>query len=295
MNFQKLIEFRYLRDVVITLAVKELNYSIPQALDIKVDQNLAFISDQANSLLREYSNCRSTIFPDLSQLFPTEDGTQYLPNKYWQNIERLLRQVGIQSPPSHPVQLHYEQIEAILGLKFENQRPAFQLSLASGMLGFMALRPGEVANLREDDIDIDSMKMYLRETKSQEPQRLPIHSDLQSSLTSYLKHLKPGEPLFIRLSKKQWDRKDVYLAVGKMSNHFGIEGIYPRRIRSTVASQMLRMGIPLKDVSALLRHKDIATTLRHYAGVVEMENISYALNQYQPTKPMPKSMHYQES
>ncbi len=106
MNFQKLIEFRYLRDVVIILTVKELNYSIPQALEINVDQNLAFISDRANSLLREYSNCRNTIFPDVSRLFPTEDGTRYLPNKYWQNILRLLRLVGMQSPPSHPVQLH---------------------------------------------------------------------------------------------------------------------------------------------------------------------------------------------
>ena len=113
-----------------------------------------------------------------------------------------------------------------------------------------------------------------------------------TSLTNYLEHLKPGESLFIRLSKKQWDRKDVYLAVGKLSTHFGMEGIYPGRIRSTAASQMLRMGIPLKDVSGLLRHKDIATTLRHYAGIVEMENISYALNQYQPTKPMPKFMYY---
>jgi hypothetical protein len=51
------------------------------------------------------------------------------------------------------------------------------------------------------------------------------------------------------------------------------------------------MGIPLKDVSALLRHKDIATTLRHYAGIVEMENISCALNLYRPTKPMPKFTH----
>jgi integrase len=242
----------------------------------------------------ENNNCRNTIFPKSELLFPTEDGTRYLPNKFLQNVEKLFQQAGMQTSLCRPMQIHTEQIDAILVLKFENQRPIFQQSLASGMLGFMALRPGEVANLCKYDIDIDSMHMYLRETKSQEPQRLPIHSDLQPSLTSYIKHLKPGEPLFIRMSKKKWDRKDVYRAVGKLSTHFGIDGIYPRRIRSTVASQMLRIGIPLKDVSALLRHKDIATTLRHYAGIVEMENISFALNLYRPTKPMPKFTHYQE-
>ena len=95
-------------------------------------------------------------------------------------------------------------------------------------------------------------------------------------------HIRGG--VFIRQSKKQWERRDVYRAVEKISSYFGVEGIFPRRIRSTVACQLLRKGVPIHFVSALLRHKDSATTLRHYAGVVEEINVSYAMQQHQPTK-----------
>jgi integrase len=284
MNFQKLIEFRYLRDIVITLTIRELDYSISQALEIKADQNLLFTSDQSRVLIGEYSNCRNSIFPNSDLLFPTEDGTQYLPDKFLQSIKKLLQQAGVETKPTNPTKMHPEQMNAILALKFEYQRPIFQLALATAVLGYMAFRPGEVANLRKEDIQLESKIIYLRDTKSQEPQEMPIHEDLVQILANYIKHLKPGEPLFIRQSKKQWERKDVYRAVEKISVYYEIDGIYPRRIRSTVACQLLRKGIPIHMVSALLRHKDIATTLRHYTGVADMINVSYAMRHHQPTK-----------
>jgi integrase len=181
-------------------------------------------------------------------------------------------------------QLSPEHLKSILSLKFENQRPVFQLVLATAILGYMALRPGEVANLRREDVQVDSRVMYLRETKSQEPQIMVIHDELLPILENYVKRLRHGEPLFIRQSKKQWERRDVYRAVEKVSDYFSLEGIYPRRLRSTVACQLLRKGVPIHYVSALLRHKDSATTLRHYAGVVEEMNLSYVMQQHQPTK-----------
>jgi len=284
MNFQKLIEFRYLRDVVVILAVQKLNYSVSQALEIKAEQNLVFGSEQDNSLFLEYSNCRNTIFPNSKFLFTTEDGEHYLSNKFFQNTTKLLLQAGVKTSPHHLVKMSPEQMDTIIALKFENQRPAFQLALATAIMGYMALRPGEVANLRKEDIDIESKTIFLRDTKSQEPQTALIHDELLQVLENYIKHLKTGEPLFIRQSKKQWERRDVYRAVEKISGYFGVDGIFPRRIRSTVACQLLRKGVPIHFVSALLRHKDSATTLRHYAGVVEEINVSYAMQQHQPTK-----------
>jgi len=284
MNFQKLIEFRYLRDVVVILAVQKLNYSVSQALELKAEQTLVFSSEQDNSLFLEYSNCRNTIFPNSKFLFTTEDGEHYLSNKFFQNTTKLLLQAGVKASPHHLGKMSPEQMDTIIALKFENQRPAFQLALATAIMGYMALRPGEVANLRKEDIDIESKTIFLRDTKSQEPQTALIHDDLLQVLENYIKRLKPGEPLFIRQSKKQWERRDVYRAVEKISSYFGVEGIFPRRIRSTVACQLLRKGVPIHFVSALLRHKDSATTLRHYAGVVEEINVSYAMQQHQPTK-----------
>lgn len=284
MNFQKLIEFRYLRDVVIILAMQEFDHLGCQVLEIKAGQYLVFNLERDNSLFLEYNNCRNAIFPNSDFLFPTEDGEQYWPDKFFQNKTKLFQHAGVKTSLRRLVNTSPEQIEAILALKFENQRPAFQLALATAILGYMALRPGEVANLRKEDIDIESKIMYLHDTKSQEPQAMQIHDDLLQVLENYIKRLKPGESLFIRQSKKQWERRDVYRAVEKVSSYLGMDGIFPRRIRSTVASQLLRKGVPIHFVSALLRHKDSATTLRHYAGIVEQINVSYAMQQHQPTK-----------
>lgn len=284
MNFQKLIEFRYLRDVTLILVVRELGFSVSQAIEIEASQNLVFASDRNNALFLEYSDCRNAIFPKAKFLFPTEDGERYSSDKFLKNVSKLFLQAGVKVPPRHMAQLSPEHLKSILSLKFENQRPVFQLVLATAILGYMALRPGEVANLRREDVQVDSRVMYLRETKSQEPQIMVIHDELLPILENYVKRLKHGEPLFIRQSKKQWERRDVYRAVEKVSDYFSLEGIYPRRLRSTVACQLLRKGVPIHYVSALLRHKDSATTLRHYAGVVEEMNLSYVMQQHQPTK-----------
>jgi site-specific recombinase XerD len=212
MNFQKLIEFRYLRDLTLILAVRELGFSASQALEIEANQNLVFTSDQDNVLFLEYSNCRNSIFPESAFLFPTEDGKRYSSDKFLKNVSKLFLQAGVKVPPRHMAQLSPEHLKLILSLKFENQRPVFQLTLATAILGYMALRPGEVANLRREDVQVDSRVMYLRETKSQEPQIVVIHDELLPILGNYVKRLKPGEPLFIRQSKKQWERRDVYRA-----------------------------------------------------------------------------------
>jgi len=78
------------------------------------------------------------------------------------------------------------------------------------LLGFQGLRPGEVANLKKEDIDFDQKILILRETKIQEVQNAPIHQDLISPLEKYVNYLKQGEYLFVRSSKKPWTRKDVY-------------------------------------------------------------------------------------
>jgi hypothetical protein len=89
MNFQKLIEFRYLRDVTLILVVRELGFSVSQALEIEASQNLVFASDRNNALFLEYSDCRNAIFPKAKFLFPTEDGERYSSDKFLVSTHRV--------------------------------------------------------------------------------------------------------------------------------------------------------------------------------------------------------------
>lgn len=149
-------------------------------------------------------------------------------------------------------------------------------------MGFQAWRPEEVAKLIKKDIDLDNQTIMLWDTKSQESQPVPIHPDLLEPLTAYLSHLKSNEALFIRSTGRQWDRKDVYEAVGKVAKQCNIENINPRRLRSTVGHEMASAGVPMNVITQVLRHSDEATAPRHYTYLQEIATVRNAFFRYRP-------------
>lgn len=289
MNSQKLNEFRFLREIMIVNVIREVGYSLQKTLQLQTDAAPDLISPQAVQHMKEYLSCHSSLFPATIFLFPTEDGALFIPTKFKQNFRKLLKLAGQPVSPSHPAKLLEHQVQAVLNLKFQYQRSKFQQILAASLLGFQALRPGEVANLRKEDVDFDQNILILRETKSQEIQQAPIHQDLVSPLEKYVKYLKQGEYLFVRSSNKPWTRKDVYLSVQELGKAFGIPDVNPRKMRSSVAHYLVSIGVPMNVVSKLLRHKDEATVPRHYAHIYENEIVRHATNslQFKP-QPQPK-------
>jgi len=281
MNSQKLNEFHFLREITIVNVIREMGYSLQKTLQLQADEVPELISSQAVQHMKEYLSCHRSLFPDTIFLFPTEDGALFIPTKFKQNLRKLLRLTGQPVSPSHPAKLLEHQVQAILNLKFQYQRAKFQQILVAGLLGFQALRPGEVANLRKEDIDFDQKILILRETKSQEIQQAPIHQDLVLPLEKYVKHLKQGEYLFVRSSKRPWTRKDVYLSVQELGKTFGIPDVNPRKMRSSVAHYLISIGVPMNVISKLLRHKDESTAPRHYTHVYENEIVRHATNSLQ--------------
>lgn len=83
-------------------------------------------------------------------------------------------------------------------------------------------------------------------------------------LQQYLSHLEPRDPLFLRMSGKQWNRQDVCRAVSNHCQNLGIDGVTPQRLRPTLATELAKAGAPLALISALLRHRNIETSLRYY-------------------------------
>jgi len=104
----------------------------------------------------------------------------------------------------------------------------------------------------------------LFDTKSQKDQLAPILSIMVDPLHLYLSHLGDRDPLFIRLSGKQWNRRDVCRAVSNYGKNLGLNGVTPKRLRPTLATELAKAGVPLALISALLRHKNIVTSIRYY-------------------------------
>jgi len=268
MDYQKLSEFRYLRDTTITLVARETRLSIQSIIQFSNKNIPRFTSSQAVQIFQDYFASRNSLFSNNNLLFPTDEGKLLLPDKYRQNFKRLLSKAGIDPLALSPMLLTDVHIKRILELQFQFQRPIYQMYLAAALIGYQALRPVEVAKLQKEDIHIDEEIIILRDTKSREDQYVIIYPTLIKPLKNYLAHIEAGEPLFIRASNKQWERKDVYRAIKNFCKHHGFRNINPRRFRATVATYMINNGIPINYVSKYLRHRDAATTIRHYVGVV---------------------------
>jgi integrase len=276
MKFQKSSEFRYLRDMSIIFTVLEGQISIQSAIQMNKNSMPKLSSNQALDIFQEYYVLRRARFPQSNLLYLTDDGKLFLPEKFKQNFKKFLRDAGITLPYCHPSQLTSKQMDELIKLKFMYQRPIYQAYLAAGLLGYQALRPNEVAKLVKEDIILSEEIIILRDTKSREDQQIIIYPDLMKPLKNYLKYIGPGEPLFVRESHRQWDRRDVYRAIKNIGTHHGFKQINPRRFRASVANYMINAGIPIKFISIYLRHKDVATTLRHYMGVAGINDVRIA-------------------
>ncbi len=283
MNYEALLKIRFYRDVAIILLVRQNNLAVQSVLQIKRQAELG--GYKTPSMLNQYIQMRDKMFPHSEWLFVTDDGNQYLPRKFQQNVQKYLEQARMPIKPCHPKKLTDEQLHAILGLKFDYQRPAIQHSLSCALLGYLALRAEEVAKLITSDINLEKRILYLRDTKNQDDQAVPIPKTLIPLLGAYLSHIKPREPLFVRHSGKQWDRRDVNYALEKYAGFHEIsEHVTPRIMRRTVARHWRRMNIPQEIVQALLRHKRMDTTITNYTFETNFDILLSAMNDHDPMR-----------
>jgi len=275
-------KFRYYREMSIIWLTRNSNLPVQQVLQKKLSDFDEMNKFFTNDLLSTYKAMRDKLATDEFWLFPTDDGKLYLPGKFSQNVQRMLEKADMPTKPNHPDKMSRAQIEGLLGLRFSYERPIYQQTLAGAMLGLQAMRPEEVAGLLKTDIDLDNQVIALGETKSQEPQGVPIHPDLLGPLTTYIAHLKPKEALFVRSTGRQWNRKDVHQAIGKIAGQCNLENINPRRLRSTVGHEMMANGVRLNEITLVMRHSDEATTARHYVHLEDIEKARVVINQFRP-------------
>ncbi len=128
----------------------------------------------------------------------------------------------------------------------------------------LGLRSAEVARLEFEDIDWRAGEIVVR-GKARRRDRLPLPSDVGAALSAYL--ALPRRPTSIRrvfLAMKAPTRAIPPSLVSDVCHRAcrraGVEPVGAHRLRHSLASELLRQGATLVEVSQLLRHRDLATT-----------------------------------
>lgn len=178
--------------------------------------------------------------------------------------------------PEQPV-WSAEQAQAFLTLA-ERLEP--RVALGFRLILRRALRIGEVAALRWDDLDersgtlrVDQTAPLTRKgedgpTKTRRTRDVPLSADLLARLKAHRRQYPAtdphvftlqGEPISVHYLRELWHR---VIATGRLPR------INPKDGRASCATILLDEGWPLPRVAALLGHTSIATTSAFYARVL---------------------------
>ena len=132
------------------------------------------------------------------------------------------------------------------------------------------IRVAELCDLRIGDVVTSERKgtLTVRAGKGMKQRTVPLNADVRRAIATYLAHDRPGhqpdEFLFIsRRTGTRLTEKAVRETTAKYGYQAVVEDAHPHAFRHTFATELLRKGVPLTAVGALLGHESLQSTARY--------------------------------
>ncbi|RDI73606.1 Site-specific recombinase XerD [Gaiella occulta] len=186
-----------------------------------------------------------------------------------ERLEAALPRVAYWRLSMLPRCLSDEQLALVLA-SLDASRPCGRRDRAIVVcLASLGLRPGELADLRLEDIDWRAGTILLRERKTRRGAVLPLPREAGRAVVAYLREERPATKerrVFVQQLGARRGRPLTGNAVSgvvvRALRRGGVEaplaGAYV--LRHTVASRLVRRGASLKEVADLLGHRALDTT-----------------------------------
>lgn len=227
------------------------------AEDLRASEILAYLRQAVarlgvGSAKREAGDLRSLLrFLYRDRIVETDLGTALPPVAGWRDTA---------VPPT----LAATEIAALLD-SCDRDRPGGMRDFAIlTILARLGLRSGEVAGLVLDDIDWRAGELVVR-GKARRLDRLPLPVDVGEAIASYLRAGRPpsgSRCVFLTnyAPARPIHPSSITNVVYRACRRADVRQVGPHRLRHALATDMLRQGAKLVDVSQVLRHQDLATT-----------------------------------
>ncbi len=198
-------------------------------------------ANQLRQLLR-YLSMRGLADPDLASAVPSVGD--------W-------RDAGLPQGPARPA------VERLLESCDRSRRVGVRDYAILMLLSRLGLRTIEVARLEVGDLDWRAGEIEV-DGKSHERARLPLPCDVGEALVDYLTLRGPRDTRRVFLTEHAPTRPiqatGVRSVVRDACRRAGLAPVAAHRLRHALASQLLREGASLIDVSQVLRHKHLEST-----------------------------------
>jgi integrase/recombinase XerD len=171
---------------------------------------------------------------------------------------------------SLPMRLSDEQLEQVLvSLNANASCCGLRDRAIVVCLATLGLRPGEVAELRLDDIDWRAATVEVGQRKNRRSAVLPLPREAGEAIVAYLRGQRPQtdhRQVFVQhIGPRRGEpitASAVSEVVARVLRRAGVQapmvGAYV--LRHTVASRMVQRGVSLKEVADFLGHRSLDTT-----------------------------------
>jgi site-specific recombinase XerD len=129
------------------------------------------------------------------------------------------------------------------------------------LLWHAGLRLGELEELRLQDLDLDALRLTVRQGKGRKDRLVYLTDTAVRALRLYLtvRGMGPTDHLFLYRNRPLL--KDlVHARIKAAGDRTGVK-VSPHRLRHTYATQLLNAGCPITSIQRLLGHRQLSSTL----------------------------------
>lgn len=123
------------------------------------------------------------------------------------------------------------------------------------------VRVSELCSLNLSDVDFNgkSVKVFGKGSKER---IVPISTSAIWHLRQYLQDRGYEDgPLFINRRNQRFKRRGIEGLLERISNKSGVVNVHPHRFRRTLATNLLKKGMQIEEVSKILGHSKLDTTM----------------------------------
>jgi len=183
------------------------------------------------------------------------------------------RDLGQAVPPvagwthaSVPASISGEQVQALIDSCDTSDGTQVRDRAILLLLARLGLRSIEIARLELEDIDWRTGQVTIR-GKGRRRDVLPLPGDVGTALVAYLRQARHPNGACRRVFVMQRAPRGPIPAdlvsdvVRRACRRTGLPVVGAHRLRHSLATSMLAEGVPLVEISQVLRHSDVATTL----------------------------------
>jgi len=141
-------------------------------------------------------------------------------------------------------------------------------------------RIAEVCTLNRSDIDFQNMQCTVY-GKGRKERTVYMNDVAAEALKEYLATRTDSfEALFVpRKRNGYYERRlephGVRYFLTQLSKRTGVPNVHPHRFRRTLATHLIDLGMPIQEVSMILGHENINTTMKYYCVDKEKVKNSY--------------------